>query len=376
MKLQYNEVKNSILDVKVDKRTEVYNWGTDNAYPSTMEYLLNASVTAKNAVDKSAKAIFGKGVKTNGHTIVNSKGHSLNDVIRTLVREYVKHNNAFLSVSYNLLGEVSAIEVIPSKNVRLGKRDDTGYNGKFIIYSNWDKKDGKIDKDSFQVVDRYNPNKEIIQSQIEKKGIQKYKGQIVHLQKYMNELYSLADGDCVILDMLAEINAGQFKQKGTTDGFLNTKIMAVQPFNSDEERRAFKRDLDSVKGSKNANSVILLESSSNKTELANQILLQDLTSEHNDALFQYTESSSERSIAKAFNVPIALINPSDNGLFAGSGEMYKTVKDIMLEEREEERAKIEEILTEIMYNFKKPFEEPVEILTHKELEEPKVESNE
>jgi hypothetical protein len=48
----------------------------------------------------------------------------------------------------------------------------------------------------------------------------------------------------------------------------------------------------------------------------------------------------------------------------------------MLEEREEERAKIEEILTEIMYNFKKPFEEPVEILTHKELEEPKVESNE
>jgi hypothetical protein len=362
MKLHFNEIRHSLLDVKKDSRTDVYNWGADNAYPSTMEYLLSASVTAKNAVDKASKAIIGKGI-ANGHIIINKKGHTINDVIRTFGREYVKHNNAFLSIGYNLLGEVVSIEVIPSKKVRLGKKDDTGYNGKFIVYDNWDKKEGKIDPDAFQVVDRYNPNKEIVLSQIEAAGgISKYKGQIVHIQKYMNEIYSLSDADCVILDMIAEINASEFKQKGSTDGFLNCKIMAVKPFNSDEERNAFKRDLDALRGAKNANSVILLESPDANDELSNQMLLQDLTSSHNDELFKYTEESIEKNIAKAFNVPLALINPNDNGLFSASGEMYNAVKNILWEEKEEERQKIEEMLTSILSNYKTPFEGRVDII--------------
>lgn len=366
MKLHFNEIRHSILDVKQDKRTDIYNWGADNAYPSTMEYLLSASVTAKNAVDKAAKAIIGKGV-ANGHIIVNKKGHTLNDIIRTFGREYVKHNNAFLSVGYNLLGEVISMEVIPSKKVRLGKKDDTGYNGKFVVYGNWDKKDGKVDENAFQVVDRYNPNKEIVLAQIEAAGgISKYKGQIVHIQKYMNEIYSLSDADCVILDMIAEINAGEFKQKGSSDGFLNCKIMAVKPFNSEEERNAFKRDLDDLRGSKNANSVILLESPDANDDLSNQMLLQDLTSSHNDELFKYTEESVEKSIAKAFNVPLVLINPTESGLFGSSGEMYRAVKDILWEEKEEERMKIEEILTSILNNYKTPFTGKVDIIRNVE----------
>jgi capsid portal protein len=307
----------------------------------------------------------GKGVK-GGHIIVNKKGHSLNDVIRTLAREYRKHNNAFLSVSYNLEGEVSSIEAIPSKNVRLGKKDDKDYNGKYVVYNNWDGSQGKVDPEGFQTVDRFNPNKEIVQGQIENAGgIHKYKGQVVHIQKYMNEVYSLPDGDCIMLDMVAEINAAEFKQKGTSDGFLNTKIMVVKPFNSDDERRQFKNDLDSLRGSKNANSVILLEAPDNSSDIKDNMQLQDLTSSHNDELFKYTETSIEKAIAKAFNVPIALINPSDNGLFGSSGEMYNVINDIMWEEAEEERNKIEEILTLVMNNYKDPFVGRVDILRSK-----------
>lgn len=368
MKMHFKEIRHSLLDVKQDLRNEVYNWGRDNAYPSTMEYLLSASVTAKNCIDKASKSIIGKGVK-NGHMIINKKGQSLNDVIRTLAREYKKHNNAFLHVGYNLLGEINAIEAIPSKNVRVGKRDDSGYSGKYVMYNNWDGADGKVDPASFQTVDRYNPNKEIVQAQITKAGnIKKYKGQIVHIQKYLNEIYSLTDGDCVILDMIAEINAGEFKQKGTTDGFLNTKIMVTKPFNSDEDRRAFKNDLDSIRGAKNSNSVILLESPDATSELKENILLQDLTSSHNDELFEYTESSVEKAICKAFNVPIALINPAENGLFGNSGEMYRTIQDIMWEEAEEERGKIEEALTSVMNNYKNPFKGRVDILKTLEAE--------
>ena len=371
MKLQFSEIKDNLLTPKVDKRTEVYNWGViDNAYPSTMEYLLNASVTAKNCIDKSSKAIMGKGVK-DGHIIVNKKGHSLNDVIRTLAREYRKHNNAFLWVGYNLLGEVSSIEAIPSKNVRVGKKDDQDYNGKYVVYNNWDGAQGKIDPNAFQVVDRFNPLKEVVKGQIEHaSGISKYKGQIVHIQKYMNEIYSLADGDCVIQDMIAEINAAEFKMKGTSDGFLNTKIMAVKPFSTDEERSAFKRDLDSLRGAKNANSIILLEAPDSSTDLKDNILLQDLTSTHNDKLFEYTENSVEKAVAKAFNVPIALINPAENGLFGNSGEMYKVIQDIMWEEAEEERGKIEEVLTQIMNNYREPIRGRIDIIRSHETASP------
>jgi hypothetical protein len=280
-------------------------------------------------------------------------------------------------VGYNLLGEVSSIEVIPVKNVRVGLRDDSGYNGKFVIYDNFDMHDGSVDPEGFQIVDRFNPNQEVVQSQIKAAGgIQKYKGQVVHIQKYMNEVYSLPDGDCVITDMIAEINASEFKQKGSTDGFLNVKIMAVQPFNSSEERNAFKKDLESTKGSKGTNSVILLESADASAKLEEQILLQDLTSSHNDKLFEYTESSVEKAICKAFNVPIALVNPAENGLFGNSGEMYSTINDIMWQERSEERMKFEEVLTVLLNNFKNPIEGRVEILRNVVKEDKKIDRDE
>lgn len=362
MKLHYREVKHNILDVKKDDRKGIHNWGLDNAYPSTMEYLLSASVTAKNCVDKASKALIGKGFNQ-GDIIINKKGHTLNDVGRALAREYTKHNNSFISVQYNLLGEVTEIEVIPTKHVRVGKRDDKGYNGKYVVYHNWDGYDGKVDPDSFQIVDRYNPDKEVIKAQIEAAGgIRSYKGQVLHIQKYLNEIYSLNDADCVILDMITEINAGEFKQKGTSDGFLNTKIMVVKPFKDEEDRNAFKNDLDSMRGSKNANSVILLESNEEGADLKEQIQLQDLTSEYDDEMFKHSEESAEKAIAKAFNVPLPLINPSDSSIFGNSGEMYKAVKQILWEEKEEERMKIEEALSGIMKRFKDPVEGDIVIL--------------
>lgn len=366
MKLHFKEIKHKILDVKEVENQGVQKWGLDNSYPSTMEYLLSASVTAKNCVDKSSKSLFGIGVNA-GDKIINKKGQSLNDIIRAAAREYIKHNNAFIWLGYNLLGEVSSIEVVPTKNVRVGLKDDSGYNGKFVIYDNWDMTDGSVDTDKFQIVDRFNMNKEVIQKQIEHAGgINKYKGQLIHIQKYLNEIYSLADADCVLMDMISESNSAEFKQKGTTNGFLNTKIIATQPFNSAQERNVFINGLDTVQGSKNANSYILLESPDPSADLQKQIYIQDLTSEHNDKLFEYTEKSVEKAICKAFNVPIALINPSENGLFGNSGEMYKEINKIMWDERAEERQKFEEVLNKLLKNFKDPVNEDIRIIRTRE----------
>ena len=101
MQIHYNKVKKSILDVKVDKRTEVFNFGTDNAYPSTIEALIIESVTAKICIDKVAKSIYGKSFGKDGNVIVNGDGQTLNEVLRIASREYAKYNNLYVHVGYN-----------------------------------------------------------------------------------------------------------------------------------------------------------------------------------------------------------------------------------------------------------------------------------
>lgn len=370
MKIIYSDIKDNLLHIKEDKRNDVWNWGIDNARPSTLEYLLSSSPTAKICVDKVAKAIYGKGVK-DGSIIVNKKGHTLNDVVRTLSREYAKHNNAFLSIQYNGLYEISSIEVVPTKYMRLGKSDDLGYSGKFVMYNNWDRILGTgVDKKEFITLDRYNPNKEVVAAQVEAAtGLSKYRGQIVHIQKYLNEIYSLSDAEAVENQMIAEIQAAIFMAKGAAEGFVGTKLIVVKPFADDDSRRAFLNRMDSVKGANNAHSTIVVESNSIDGELAEQILVQDLTSEYNDGLFLNTEASSAAAIIKAFNIPPILVSPTDSGLFGNSGELIRSAKEMLWEEREEERDKIEEILTRLMQEFKEPITEPIKIINPHERED-------
>ena len=98
MKIHFNQVSNTILDVKKDVRTECFNFGKDNAFPSLIEALFNLSVTSKTCVDRVAKAIYGDSFGELGEVVVNSKGQALNEVWRIACREYAKHNNCFIQI--------------------------------------------------------------------------------------------------------------------------------------------------------------------------------------------------------------------------------------------------------------------------------------
>ena len=273
MKLFYNQVSNSILDVKVDKRTEVFNFGSDNAFPSMVEALINMSVTSKTCSARVAKAIYGKSFGDVGKVIINSKGQSLNEVLRIAAGEYAKHNNCYLQIGYNLQFEMNSIVVVPVTDVRLGKADDKGYSGKFIIYDNWNKqKSRRIMNSEFEVYDRYNANKEVIQKQIEKAGtIQDYNGQILHVKKDSAFVYSITDLNPALSEALLEANSQTFRSQGAQKGFLNTKLLVVQPFKDDNERKDFKKELNEVRGAENSSEVVLLEASQVSDDLTNKL---------------------------------------------------------------------------------------------------------
>lgn len=370
MKLHYNEVSSSILDIKIDKRNECFNFGLDNAFPSLVETLIEMSVTSKTCVDRVAKAIYGKSFGDAGSIIVNSKGESINEVLRIAAKDYAKHNNCYLLVGYDANLDVKFIIVIPVTDVRIGKDDDKGYSGKFIVYDNWDKsKIKKIESSKFKIIDRFNDDKRVIEGQIrnaaklnEVKGwedakiediIHHYNGQILHIRKDQAYKYSKTDLMPALKDALTEANSQTFRSNGASKGFLNTKLLTTPPFKDEDSRKEFKKDLNGVRGANNSSEVILLESQQVTDDISKQINISDLSGNYNDKLFEYSDKQAEKNICKAFSVPLMLVSQTDNSLFGSSGEMLKEAKIQLWESREEDRDQFEEVFNNLMELFQK-----------------------
>ena len=364
MKLSFSNIKDNILSIKKDKRTDVFNWGADNSFPSLLEELVNQSVTSKACIDKVAKAIYGKSFGDAGKMIVNIDGQSLNEVLRIASREYSKHNNLFIHVGYNGEMKIKSIKVVPVTNVRVGKADDLGYSGKYVVYNNWDKQEGKVDDKKFKVYDRFNPIKEVIESQINAAGtILKYKGQILHIQKDSNSIYSLSDLNPVLSEALLEKNSQTFRSRGAEKGFLNTKLMTVQPFSKEEDRRMFNRTLKDLQGAENSGNVLLLEAGAASEDLNSQVKLDDLSSKYNDKLFEYSDSQARKNIALAFGVPLGLVDVSDSSLFGNSGELLKQMNIQLWNAQEETRDMIEETFDKLLSNWNEEIQGELKVIS-------------
>lgn len=327
------------LDIKYSKNDEVYSWGADNAYPTLIKSLIGSSVTARQCSDINAKNIFGKGFEFAGRTsIVNKDGLTLNQLLRVASKEFADQNNLFFHINYNALYEITSVKLIPCTDVRGGKSDSTGYSGKFVVYPNWDKSKGKVSKADYVVVDKFNPNQDVIESQVKAAGgWSKYKGQILHVKSDFSSIYSLSDADSVLYDMDSEFQSSLFKNKGLRKGFFGSKLIVTKPFDDDEERRAFERSIHDLKGAENSSGILLLEGNNASDVLQEQFYIQNIDTNIDDSLFAHTEESSAKSIRKAFGVPSILIEDSDNSIFGDSGSLLKEAKKTHWENKEEER---------------------------------------
>jgi len=350
------------LDIKYSKTEGIWAFGDDNAYPQLVKNLISSSVTAKQCVDINAKNIYGKGFQfINKDTakeslIVNRKGHSLNQLLRNVAKEYSEQNNIFLHLNFNALYEITSVELIPTTDGRIGKYDSTGYSGKYITYDNWDKsKNKKIDKRDFKIIDKFNLNPHIIEKQVEAAGgWAKWKGQILHISSDISAVYSLSDADPVLYDCDSENRAARFKNNGLRQGFFGAKMFVTKPFGDDAERKDFKRTIEDLKGDENSSGVLLLESKTESDDLSKEFIIQNIDTNINDKMFESTENSTARNIRKAFGVPSILLEDSDNSIFGNSGELLVQAKKMHWENKEEERNTIQEAFETIFSKWHAP----------------------
>lgn len=361
MKLSYVNVKDRALKREYSKRLECFNFGDDNCYPSMIKEIINSSVTAKNAVDLNSKYIYGKGFQfvdgvDKSLLKINKKGETINQLYRKCSREFSEINNLYFHVNYNAEYKVIDVTILPSTDVRIGAKDSDDYNGKFILYNNWDRSKGHyIKKDDFKVIDTFNPNPKVIEAQVKAAGgWNKYKGQILGINSDFSSTYSLSDVDCVIYDAAAQHQASIFKHGGLQKGFLGSKIVVTKPFKNEEDKEDFVVAMENMQGAENTSGIFLLEANLDSSELDKEFLIQDITSNFDDKVFAHTEDSIRKNIRQAFGIPGILLGENDeSAIFGQSGELLNNAKQTHWDSKEEERQIITEAFELIFSNFHK-----------------------
>lgn len=366
--------KATLLDI--DKRTTKYNKrlgiianGLDNQYSERVERYLNNSVTAKTAAGILASYLAGKGFgEVENEFIVNKKkGTALQTFLNTLTRCVAKQNAAFIHVNYNANFARTSLDVIPYGHCRHGKKDDEDYSGKIRVYNNWLGLNGKINKTKISDFDVYNPDKKVIEAQVVAAGgWDKYKGQILYFNLDPEYDYALSKADPVLEDCDSEAQASTFKNKSLRKGFFGKTLAITKPLVgtlqdydtpqdfalAQNERDDFKKTLVDFIGAENVGGALHVELENENETFEGSVKFENISSNIDDKIFQYTEESVFNNILMAFNnIPVGLVR-SDNTLFGNNGDSLRVMKETYQENTSQERNLIENMVKKLMKNFK------------------------
>ena len=160
-------------EVKPVRVNGIMNNGIDNAYPTRMERIRAASVTASAASNMMARFIVGDGFADTrlNDVVVGWDGYkkiTAYKLLEQIAKSVSRQNGVFVRAGFNEFLETAAFRVEDYLNCRFSVVDDNDRSGKVVVYDNWDKsKSNRIDKNKFKKVNVWNPNKNIIAAQVD-----------------------------------------------------------------------------------------------------------------------------------------------------------------------------------------------------------------
>lgn len=368
-------MKVSIVDIfkrliKYDKKLAIYTNGVDNAYAERTDRLINNSVTAKTASALMTQYLIGDGFGEADNFKVNPDT-KLIEFAEDIAKDIVENRGCFIHVNYNLNYQISKAKVLPFNQCRLGQKDDKDYNGKILV-----KKDWNDNKEQAVVIDVYNPKESVIKAQIAKAGdIDKYKGQIFYYNSERKYYYPLSRIDAVMNDCDSEAQSSLYKNQLLRKGFFGRTVVVTRSLidedieemitdangntirnpeyiKAESEAEQTKKTIEDFLGAENAGGAMVIQTDFAGENLEGAILFKNIESNIEPDLFENVENSVRDNILVAFNnLPVGLIK-SNEGLFANSAEAIVEMKKTYWENTNKERNTLEQIVNDIMKNFK------------------------
>ena len=357
------------FEVKYHKVNEVIQYGDDNAYPTRMERITNASITAKSSADMMARFLSGKGfVDTALNDIVIGKDQFFRPVttyklLSQIAASLAKFQGFWVRAQFDLNYNVTGLKHEPFRYCRFGELDDNDMAGKVIVYNNWDKyrsrsRFAKEDKKKFKHIDIWNPDEKVIKAQVERDGgIKNYKGQMYF--NFLNDeyIYPEARIDPVKWDADTEAQIGQFKNGELRRGFFLKYIIQHAPFENERSKQEFEDNIKKMMGGGHEISHLLIEGEFDEETGSlkeNGLIKVDKIEQNiNNKLFDTYEQSCINNIRKAFNaIPQSLVDYEDSQLGTTSGEAIRQAAEFYNSQTQHERDVIQDAFTEMFRTFK------------------------
>lgn len=288
----------------------ILNYDIDNLYPQRMRSYYRSSGTASNCIKTYSKFIKASGFsdKVFYKSKVNRFGQTCDHLLRKVADNISEFRGFALHVNYNLLGKIVDVTHVPFEYCRLAIPDDYGYVSKVAVYDDWDKiKNKAIDKKRIQLIDRFNPNQEVILSQIESVGgIENYKGQIIWVSLDGDNQYPLAIYDSVVEDIIANAGIKTYRLRQTTTNFFASHIAEFPfEFESEQEREEQNNIIKSFQGVENSSKIMVIENP-NAADPNGGLKLHKVDIQDGDKMFQITNQTGKDAILEAFSLPPVL----------------------------------------------------------------------
>lgn len=349
MNIKLIDIPSKILKGVYNKKLNIQTYGEDNLYPQKIMRVIRTSPTGMGCLENYERFIFGDGFQNSALSKIeaNKQGCTIDDVLFSITKDRARYGGFAIHVNYNANFEVCEIQHVPFESCRLQEPDGLGYVSKIVTFFDWENestRSGKLVKVSEKTTcsyDVFNPNKEVIKSQIAKAGdISKYKGQILWVSSEGVNKYPIAIYGDILTELITDANISSVKYRNTNNNFMPAGMMVFRKNSiSDDELQ----DIEQVNyadiitefaGSENACKMIVMQ----VDNLEDAPKFVEMNVKNYDKEFNVTEqSTTERIYAKFNQEPFySILRVGKTGFSSSSiQDTYRYYNSITTKERSE-----------------------------------------
>ncbi len=340
--------------VSFDKRLGIMPNGEDNQKPQIIENIINSSPTALLCAGMYSNFIVGGGFEFGSPSLGFKKNTwqevNLNDLLLSLGKPLSRHGGVFIHVQYNAMYEKVSFKTIPYTLCRIGKKDSNDYAGKIVVSPNgWGR---YFKKKDLKIFDAYNPNPDVIQTQVDfAGGWDNYNGQILYFK--LNDEYDYANSpiETVFTSADTEYNLDLYYNSIVKKGFKDTTFIRHKEFEDSAVKREFRDSIKEATGPENANSIVLIQDDWDEDNNEGNLKFKTIPDNSKPDKYNYIEQSCSNRIRKAYKIPPQLIEATPGKLGNTSGQDLITAQATYNATTATEREALKSLFSELFRNF-------------------------
>lgn len=244
------------------------SYDADNLYPQNVRNIVLNSKTGASCLERYKDYIEGRGIASAllASLTVNLDGETLADLHRLVSDDLATLNGFAIHANYNVDGRITSLHHIPFENVRLKEADEEGIVRQVALHPDWsgrltrNGKPVKVDRNTVDIIDVYNPDPAIVQAQMaEAGGPQFYKGQVFYYSAEGHLRYPFAKYHAVLADMSTDEGLSNIMNRNVRCNFLPSGAFVrlkgqTTAYDDDgfEEPDTYSDDLAAIQGDTNA----------------------------------------------------------------------------------------------------------------------------